>query len=142
MSKFIYSFGVIFSGLALGVVIQFLNRSSRLRLPLPIDDLRKLLQKVALLGLNPIAIVGAIWIVRIRDAKLIALQVKGTQKKRHFPANGRDIHYGAALDCSEMGQNRTGDIQQSDYIGIKLTNDIFSGKSFKRSIGAITGIVD
>jgi predicted permease len=77
MSKFVYSFGIIFCGLALGYVLQVSHRSGRLPLPLPIDDLRKLLQKVALLGLNPVAIVGAIWIVRVRDAALIALPFVG-----------------------------------------------------------------
>jgi hypothetical protein len=77
MSKFIYSFGIIFSGLALGYALQVLHRSGQLPLPMPIDDLRKLLQKVALLGLNPVAVVGAIWIVRIRDAALIALPFVG-----------------------------------------------------------------
>lgn len=77
MSKFIYSFGVIVFGLTLGVVIQALVRSGRLRLSLPIDDLRKLLQKIALLGLNPIAIIGAIWIVHVNDARLIALPFVG-----------------------------------------------------------------
>lgn len=77
MSKFLYSFGIIFFGLAIGVALQAMIRSGRLRLPLPIDDLRKMLQKIALLGLNPIAIVGAIWIVRIKDASLIALPFVG-----------------------------------------------------------------
>ncbi|HHP7234883.1 MAG TPA: AEC family transporter [Desulfobacterales bacterium] len=77
MSKFIYSFGIIVFGLGLGYGLQVLNRSGRLRLPLPIEDLRKLLQKVALLGLNPVAIVGAIWIVSIQDAGLIALPFVG-----------------------------------------------------------------
>ena len=77
MSKFIYSFGIIFFGLALGYVIQVLHRRRRLYLPLSIDKLRILLQKVALLGLNPVAIVGAIWIVRIKDVGLMALPFIG-----------------------------------------------------------------
>ena len=77
MGKFLYSFGIIVFGLGLGVAVQALDRSGRIRLPLAIDDLRKLLQKVALLGLNPVAIVGAIWTVRIRDASLIALPFVG-----------------------------------------------------------------
>jgi predicted permease len=77
MSKILYSFGIIFFGLALGVAIQALHRNGRLRLPLSIADLRKLLQKVALLGLNPVAIAGAIWTVRIKDPGLIALPFVG-----------------------------------------------------------------
>lgn len=77
MSKLIYSFAIIFLGLSLGYLIQVMSRTGRLRLPLPIDDLRKLLQKVALLGLNPVAIVGAIWTVSIRNAGLVALPFIG-----------------------------------------------------------------
>ena len=77
MSKFLYSFGIILFGLSLGYLIQILSRSGRVQLPLPIDDLRKRLQQVALLGLNPVAIVGAIWIVHIEDAGLIALPFVG-----------------------------------------------------------------
>ena len=77
MVKFIYSFGIIIFGLGLGVAVQAMVRSGRLQLSLPIDALRKRLQKVALLGLNPVAIVGAIWIARIEEARLIALPVVG-----------------------------------------------------------------
>jgi len=77
MYKFIYSFAVISFGLAVGYAIQALNLRGRLPLPLPIAELRIRLQKVALLGLNPVAIVGAIWVVRIKDVGLIALPFIG-----------------------------------------------------------------
>jgi len=77
MTKLLYSFGIIFFGLALGVTIQTLHRNGTLRLPLPIAEMRKLLQKTALLGLHPLAIVGAIWIVRIKDTGLMALPFVG-----------------------------------------------------------------
>jgi hypothetical protein len=77
MNKLLYSFGIIFFGLALGVTIQVLHQNGRLQLPLSIVDLRKLLQKTALLGLHPVAIVGAIWIVRVKDPGLIALPFVG-----------------------------------------------------------------
>lgn len=77
MNKLLYSFGIIFFGLAVGVTIQALHRNGRLHLPLSIVDLRKMLQKIALLGLHPVAIVGAIWIVRINDPGLIALPFIG-----------------------------------------------------------------
>jgi len=77
MIKLLYSLGIIFFGLALGVIIQALHRNGRLNLPLPIADLRKMLQKTALLGLLPVAIVGAIWIVRIKNPGLMALPFVG-----------------------------------------------------------------
>jgi len=77
MAKFFYSFGIIIFGLALGYIFQILVNRKLINLPLPIDDLRKLLQKVALLFLNPVAIVGAIWVVSIKNVNLIALPFVG-----------------------------------------------------------------
>jgi len=77
MSKFIYSFGIIVAGLSLGYVIQVLMGRGRLRLPIPIDRLRKLLQRVALLFVNPVAIVGAVWVVNIESIRLVALPFNG-----------------------------------------------------------------
>jgi len=77
MSKFIYSFAIIFMGLLLGYVAQILVRRGYLELKMPIDDLRQILQKAALLLVNPIAIVGAVWIVNLKNATLIALPFIG-----------------------------------------------------------------
>lgn len=77
MAKFVYSFGIIIFGLALGYSLQILVNRNLIKLSLPIDDLRKLLQKVALLFLNPVAIVGAIWLVHIENVGLIALPFVG-----------------------------------------------------------------
>jgi len=77
MSKFIYSFTIIFLGLLLGYGTQMLVRQRHLELVISLDDLRKLLQKTALLVVNPVAIVGAVWIVNFKDATLIALPFIG-----------------------------------------------------------------
>lgn len=77
MTKFIYSFGIILFGLSLGYVIQILVSRSWIRLPIPIDDLRKLLQRFALLFVNPVAIVGAIWVVSLKSTTLVALPFVG-----------------------------------------------------------------
>ena len=77
MSKFIYSFGIILFGLSLGYIIQILVSRAWLRLPIHIDDLRKLLQRIALLFLNPVAIVGAIWVVSLKSTALVALPFIG-----------------------------------------------------------------
>ena len=53
MEKLIFSLGLILSGLALGYVLQFLDRNQILSLPLPIANLRKLLQKIGLLFFMP-----------------------------------------------------------------------------------------
>ncbi len=75
--KFVYSFSIILIGLLSGYVVQILVQRNRLRLPVQIDQLRLLLQKIALLFVNPIAIIGAIWIVSIQDIRLVALPFNG-----------------------------------------------------------------
>ncbi|MGE5842606.1 MAG: AEC family transporter [Deltaproteobacteria bacterium] len=77
MSKLILSFAVILFGLLLGYGIQVLVNRKALALPLPIDQLRKLLQRTALLFLNPVAIVGALWVVNIESLRLAALPFTG-----------------------------------------------------------------
>lgn len=77
MLKFIYSFAIIFVGLVLGYVTQIIVRRKHVSLGIPLDDLRILLQKVALLFFNPVAIVGAIWIVNLKNAALFALPFFG-----------------------------------------------------------------
>jgi len=77
MEKFVFSLGIIFFGLALGYVIQALIHKRIIRLPYDIEIIRKTLQKVALLFFNPIAFLGAIWIVNLDDLKIIALPFIG-----------------------------------------------------------------
>jgi len=77
VSKFLFSFGVIAFGLSLGYVIQVAASRGVFRLPMPIDELRKLLQKAALLFVNPVTVVGAIWIVDIQAVSLAALPFLG-----------------------------------------------------------------
>ena len=77
MAKFIYSFGIIIFGLSLGYMTQVLVRRERVKLPIEIDALRILLQRIALLVINPIAVVGAIWVVSLKSATLVALPFIG-----------------------------------------------------------------
>jgi len=75
MFKFVFTFGLIVSGLSIGYGIQALIRREILYLPLPLDRLRRFLVKLALLFVNPIAIVGAIWTLRMNDGRMVALPV-------------------------------------------------------------------
>ena len=77
ISRLLYSFAIILAGLFLGYALQTLAVRGVIRLPLSIDALRKGLQRAALLFVNPVAIVGATWIVSIRDAALVALPFIG-----------------------------------------------------------------
>jgi predicted permease len=77
MSKFIYSFAIILFGLSLGYLIQILARRGWIKLPIDIDALRIWLQRIALLLINPVAVVGAIWGVSLKTAALAALPFVG-----------------------------------------------------------------
>ena len=77
MSKFVYSLSIIAFGLLLGYLIQIVSSRGLIRFPLPIDELRKLLQRIALLYVNPVAILGAAWVVQVDSIKLAAVPFIG-----------------------------------------------------------------
>ncbi|MBT8352623.1 MAG: hypothetical protein KJO26_15500 [Deltaproteobacteria bacterium] len=77
MYKFFYSFSIIIFGLSLGYIIQVLVNRDMFKLPVSIDRIRKSLQYTALLFINPVAIVGAIWIVNIQNLRIAALPFIG-----------------------------------------------------------------
>ncbi len=75
--KFSYSFGIIIFGLSLGYILQMAIVQGKLALPISIERLRKFLQKFALLVLNPVAIIGAVWVVAISSVKLVTIPFVG-----------------------------------------------------------------
>jgi predicted permease len=77
MSKLVYSLSIIAFGLLLGYSIQVAASRGSIRLPLPIAALRKSLQRSALLFVNPVAILGAVWMVNVSNIKLAALPLIG-----------------------------------------------------------------
>ena len=77
MTKFVYSFSLIFFGVALGYAIQVFSNRGVLHLPVPLDTVRKLLQKIALLFFLPVTVLGAIWIVNIKAVSIAALPFIG-----------------------------------------------------------------
>jgi hypothetical protein len=77
MFKCFLSFGLIVSGLSIGYGIQALIEAEVLHLPFPIDRLRRFLMKLALLFINPIAVVGAIWTIRMNGGRMMTFPVLG-----------------------------------------------------------------
>ncbi len=73
----IISLGYIFFGLVTGYVIQQLEERKIIHLPISLEKLRKLLQKIGLLFFMPISFTGALWIVKIDNLKIIALPFLG-----------------------------------------------------------------
>ena len=72
-SNIIISLGYIFFGLFTGYIIQQLEKRKIIHLPISLDKLRKLLQKIGLLFFVPISFIGALWIIKIDNLKIIAL---------------------------------------------------------------------
>src|SRR5690554_48603 len=77
MEKVLYTLGIIAVGLVTGYSYQILVNKRVLRARRSIADLTKLLQKIAILILNPIATMGAIWVVDLRHPEIIALPFVG-----------------------------------------------------------------
>lgn len=77
MNKLILSLGIIIVGLALGYTIQRLSKAHVLHLPISLDELRKYLQKTALLFVLPVTVMGAIWIVDVQSLSIAALPLIG-----------------------------------------------------------------
>jgi len=77
MPKLLFSLLVIFMGLSLGKLIQVLHAHGIIKLHLALNELRLILQKVALLFLNPITVIGTIWIVRLDNPKIILFPFLG-----------------------------------------------------------------
>ncbi len=77
MGKLVLSLGIIVIGLTCGYAVQRLSITQRIRLPVSLDDLRKYLQKIALLFVLPVTVLGAIWIVDVRSISIAALPLVG-----------------------------------------------------------------
>jgi hypothetical protein len=77
MTKLFLSIGLILFGLGIGKLIQLGYRSQVIDFPIPLHELRLWLQKIALLFLNPITVIGAIWIIRFDHSRIILLPLLG-----------------------------------------------------------------
>ncbi|WP_461206799.1 AEC family transporter [Clostridium sp. DL1XJH146] len=77
MNKFIFSLSLIIIGLLIGYILQIFIKNKWITIPLTTEKLTRNMQKVALLFLNPIALVGALWIVNLNSIKLMVLPFLG-----------------------------------------------------------------
>lgn len=76
-NNLIISLSYIFFGLIVGYSIQLLEQRRIIRLPISLEKLRKLLQKIGLLFFMPISFMGALWIIKIDNIKIVALPFLG-----------------------------------------------------------------
>ena len=77
IDSLLVSLSIIFFGLMAGYIIQKLVERRIIQLPISLETLRKLLQKIGLLFFVPISFIGALWIVQLKNAKLAALPLLG-----------------------------------------------------------------
>lgn len=75
MFKLLFSLGLILSGLTLGYIFQQLDRRGTLRFPFPVEEIRKCLQKIGLFFFMSISFMGAVWVIRIEDMRIVALPI-------------------------------------------------------------------
>lgn len=78
MTKLLTSLAIIAFSLAFGYLLQQLVSSGRLRLPIPLADLRKSLQRIALLAVLPLTMTTAIWVVEVHTIRIAALPFIGS----------------------------------------------------------------
>lgn len=78
MRKFTYSIGLIVLGLTIGQILKLLVDKKTINPSIPVHKYIKIVQNIILLGLLPLINMGAFWIVRIVDLKLIMLPILGT----------------------------------------------------------------
>ena len=76
-NNLIISLSYIFLGLIVGYIIQQLEERKIIHLPISLEKLRKLLQKIGLLFFMPISFIGALWMVKIDNLNIIALPFLG-----------------------------------------------------------------
>lgn len=78
MQKIIFTLLLIISGFICGYALQQVVRKTSDRYQVLLPRMRKLLQKVSLLGIMPISFVGAIWIIPFGDLRIALLPLVGS----------------------------------------------------------------
>ena len=77
MAKLLFTLGVILLGLSLGYTIRRLVESNRVHLPVQLADLRRILQKVGLLGCMYASFIATVWVIRIENLRIVILPALG-----------------------------------------------------------------
>jgi predicted permease len=77
MQKLLFSLSIISIGLAVGYFIQRLVRGGIIPGDPNLKSARRTLQKIALLGLNPVAALGAIWVFQLDNIRIALMPAMG-----------------------------------------------------------------
>ena len=77
MSQIISMLLMIIISLTIGYIIKTLHSMKKIRLPYPIESIRKFLQRLTLIGFIPVTVTTSVWIAPIRNLQIIALPFIG-----------------------------------------------------------------
>ena len=77
MQKLLFSLSIISVGLIIGYIIQRLVLSGKIKAEKSLSRQRNFLQRIVLLAINPIATVGAIWILSFDNVRIVLMPVIG-----------------------------------------------------------------
>ena len=77
MQKLLFSLSIIATGLIIGYLIQHLVVIGKIKADKALKKQRQTLQRVALLCLNPIATIGAIWILSFDNIRIVFMPAIG-----------------------------------------------------------------
>lgn len=75
--RFAFSISLIIVGMTAGYAIRRASAAGRFGLPSDLKPIRVRLQRIALLALNPIAFIGAMWVAPLNNVRVIALPFVG-----------------------------------------------------------------
>ena len=68
---------MIIISLVVGYIIKTLHSTKKIRLPFPLESIRRFLQRLTLIGFIPITVTTSVWIAPIRNLQVIALPFIG-----------------------------------------------------------------
>jgi len=77
MSEIISMLLMIIISLTVGYIVKTLHSKEIMRLPFPIENIRKFLQRLTLIGFIPITVTTSVWIAPIKNLQIIALPFIG-----------------------------------------------------------------
>ncbi len=77
MSKIMSMLLMIMISLTVGYTIKNIHEREKVRLPFPIKDIRKFLQRLTLIGFVPITVTTSVWIAPIKNLQIISLPFIG-----------------------------------------------------------------
>ncbi len=77
LGNILFSLTIILLGLTTGYVVQILEKRKKIRLPMPMKEFRKILQKVGIFFFMSVSFIGALWVVDLGDVRLFSLPLLG-----------------------------------------------------------------